>query len=138
MADILVPTLSGRGWLSRPREKADQILSWFFVSDYSQSEAFLGNVTSLSYLVQQYGHDKSLLTEKVGSTLDAYFKRYLPTSIVEVTSEFINTEIQDGPYRLMIQLLGQTSDGETINLADEFEVIDSTFRRVMKGVNTGL
>lgn len=137
MADTLVPTLSGRGWLSRPREQADQILSWFFVSDYSQSEAFLGNVTSLSYLVQQYGHDKSLLTENVETTLDAYFKRYMPTSIVTVTSEYINTEIQDGPYRLLIQLLGQDSDGNAINLADEFEVIDSTFQRVMKGVNSG-
>ncbi len=138
MADVLVPTLSGRGWLTQTREKADQILSWFFVSDQSQSELFRGNVTSLAYLVHQYGHDKSLLTSQVESALSTYFRRYLPNTLVQVQSSFLNTEIQDGPYRLSILLLGQDENGQPINLADEFDVINSTFRRVMQGVNSGI
>ncbi len=138
MDDKLVPTLSGRGWLRTSAEKADQILSWFYVSDYSQSELFLGNITSFAYLVQRYGSDKNMLVTHTNDTLEAYFRRYMPNTFVSVTAKYLNEELQDGPYALNILLRGQNSDGSFWNYADEIQVINSTFKRVMRGVNTGL
>ncbi len=138
MSDKLVPTLSGRGWLRSPAEKVDQILSWFYVSDYSQSELFRGNITSFAYLVQRYGSDKNQLTSRTESTLESYFKRYLPGTIVEVTAEYLDKVIGDGPYQLNILLRGQNADGSIWNYADKLEVLNSTFKRVMQGVNTGI
>lgn len=138
MSDKLVPTLSGRGWLRTPAEKADQILSWFYVSDYSQSELFRGNITSFPYLVQRYGSDKSLLVSHTTSTLEAYFRRYMPNTFVDVTATYLDQEAQDGPYALNILLRGQNEDGTFWNYGDEIQVINSTFKRVMQGVNTGI
>jgi len=80
-----VPSLSSDGFITEIRKKADMVMAHYFASDYSQSNAFLGEVTSLAYQVQQYGSDTNRLKEEIETKLTRYLERYFDAASVTVT-----------------------------------------------------
>lgn len=76
MATKPVPTLTLAGWKKEIREKADALISYFFYSDASQSNIYLGNVTSLPKIIEQYGNDEVRIRSEMESQLNRYLSRY--------------------------------------------------------------
>lgn len=82
-----VPTLSESRWVTNLAEKADQLVSYYFVADASQTHLYPGNVVSLPAQVQEFGHDALTLRTKVRDDLERYLKPYFEQVIVNVTTE---------------------------------------------------
>lgn len=128
-----VPTLSSKGWLYGPAEKADYLMAYFFISDYSQSYAHLGNVKSLPYLIRQTTGDHrelpSLIISSLGSLLSAYFD----SANVECSIPNINDPTT---AQLEVRVIATVSqDGKNYSLGKLVSFVDSKFLN-MKAIKT--
>lgn len=135
----VVPTLSGGGWLRGMSERADALVSYFLVSDYSQSLAHLGKVKSLPYYIQQYGKDpaklKSEAERKLSELLDAYFESAsVSVTIVEPDMESNQTagafKPADGRLDLRFNVIVR-EDGKNYSLGRLVSYMNSTLSRVV-------
>lgn len=82
---IAVPSLSSAGWVRSPNEKADALLSHFFLSEKSQTYLYADNVSSLPWLVEQYGRNPIAISTELGNALERYLGRYYDTVNADVT-----------------------------------------------------
>lgn len=98
-----VPTLSAKGWIDDIENKADRLTAYFFVSEFSQSELYAGNVASLPYIVANYGHDQLRCATQVEDALRTMFQRYYDQVSVTVTTDTINGR-DNGQYNLIVDL----------------------------------
>ena len=73
---------STTGWTSSLNEKADAILSHFFEADAFQSNLYMGNISSLQYLIQQYNNDIVQLIGNARRALEQYLGRYYPQGVI--------------------------------------------------------
>ena len=119
MTKFVVPALSADGWVQSSKERADYLLSHFYLSDYSQTHLYTGNVSSLSYLMTTYGHDKYLLQTNLQRTLQDYFVRYnFKNVIVDIT---IEEESPDSNKQMLKIYMGFTDeDGQDITMENVF------------------
>lgn len=111
---ISLPTLSTAGFIKDPAQTLDALLSYFFVADYSQSNAHYGNVASLPYLIKTKSNDIGGLTRAIESTVSNLLNAYYDTVDIYVTLEQnnISTESYD------IKVSGTvTLDGKSYTLA---------------------
>lgn len=83
---IPVPSLSASGWVTAPAEKADLLMSHLYTSMYSQTQLYPDQVTSLQWIVQQYGHDISELTIQMQKWLNTYFNRYYTVADIRISN----------------------------------------------------
>ena len=90
MAIKPVPTLTMAGWKKEIRDKADSLMSYFFYSDASQSNIYLGHITSLPKIIEQYGNDKNLIRSQMQTALHVYLSRYF--EYVEVNVDVVIPE----------------------------------------------
>ena len=100
-----LPTVSTSGWVNDIAEKADRLLSYYFVSDYSQSNAYRGQIVSLPQQVQEFGHDALALERSMKAALETYFGQYFESAQVDVNTEVPNPQ---DPNRIQVKasLLG--------------------------------
>lgn len=125
-----VPSLSSRGWVSDVIGKMDMLLANFLTSDYSQTELYLGNISSMQYLVKVYGSDPRTFSQELQRKLEDYIGRYFDAVQVKVETWYLNTEMNDGPYGVKIVITGVVN-GQRINLMQEFEIRDSKFKKII-------
>ena len=92
-----MPSLSMDGWITSTSIKADYLISHFFVSEYSRTFLFEGEVASMPYLIQKHKNDILGLVRDVELTLKSYFGRYFPKAEVQVSSK----EYEAGKYSLI-------------------------------------
>lgn len=85
MDNRLIPSLSTDSWVSSTLLKADYLFSHFFLSDYSQSYIYYGNVSSLAYILQQNKDNMQRTISVLTDSLTAYFSKYFNNVIVQVT-----------------------------------------------------
>lgn len=136
MTKFVVPALSADGWVQSSKERADYLLSHFYLSDYSQTHLYTGNVSSLSYLMTTYGHDKYLLQTNLQRTLQDYFVRYnFKNVIVDIT---IEEESPDSNKQMLKIYMGFTDeDGQDITMENVLSIINGKFAKVVDKVTYG-
>lgn len=136
MTKFVVPALSADGWVQSSKERADYLLSHFYLSDYSQTHLYTGNVSSLSYLMTTYGHDKYLLQTNLQRTLQDYFVRYnFKNVIVDITVE---EESPDSNKQILKIYMGFTDeDGQDITMENVLSIINGKFAKVVDKVTYG-
>lgn len=133
MGNIL-PTLSSSGWIEEVAEKADRVMSYFFVSEYSQSEIFKGNVTSLPHLIQQFGNDPLVLREEVTRKLQGLLERYFEEAVV--TTEITNEDQPASRIDLEISVRVR-EDGESYSLAKLVKTVNGKVEEFIRVNNEG-
>lgn len=106
-----LPTLSTNGWVTDIVALATRLMDYFLASEYSQSQFYYGEVSSLQYLIQQHGHDPQMLAQRTQLQLDRYLTRYFEQVRV-------NVDVDDQPasgahYGLQIQ--ADLSDGQRMH-----------------------
>ena len=83
----VVSTLDSNGWLRGIAEKADALLAYFLISDYSQSFLHQGQVRSLPYLIQQYPRNHIELSNEAQRSVEMLLESYFDSVDVHVTIE---------------------------------------------------
>ena len=53
MQPSILPSLSTDGWVFATAEKADYLISHFFVAEYSQTQLYVSHVSSFPKIIQQ-------------------------------------------------------------------------------------
>lgn len=131
-----IPTLSSSGWVGEVGEKADKAMAYFFVSDYSQSVAFAGNITSLSYIVQQYGNDPLTLQSEMQRRVQTYMARIFNEATVEVSVTAANEEVDDGQLNINLKI-SVMDDGKRYSVARLIKTLNSKVQTIININNEG-
>ena len=125
---IVVPTLSPEGWVSDPRIKANKLMAYFLVADYSQSNDFLGQVRSLAYYIQKDAKDFFSLKDDLILALRELFGRHydqIEVGVNILTSENTPT-INASRFNIDISII-VTDKGTRHSLGRLLEVVDTKF-----------
>lgn len=96
----IVPTLSTDNFISEPILKLDVLYAYFLSSEFSQSNTYKGEISSLKYLMQKNTGDSSMLVSDLISTLTTYLKRYFTevnvyAEMTDVTVIGVSIQVKD-------------------------------------------
>ena len=83
MAEVL-GTLSSAGWVTAPDITADRLLSYFFISNHSQSNTHRGKVKSLTKILEQETGNLVFLRQAVTEALTQLFSPFYDSVQVDV------------------------------------------------------
>lgn len=134
MAIIPVPSLSSRGWLTTPSERADALLSHFFESDAIQSYVFSGSIANIQDLIKNYGTDVNELASQLQVSLERYLARYFDRPVVSVKTD---GDVQN-TNRVKMSIRGTVvQDGLPYSIGALVGRDGSSFRRIIGQINTG-
>lgn len=135
MATISVPALSSSGWTRSPAEKADLLMSHFYESDKFQTYIYGPNVTSLPWLIEQYGNDPSRVCREIEDQFGNYLQRYYDAVSVQCIS---NDNDTNNTSEITLRLFATvTEQGKEYVIARLIMAKDSKFQRIVKLNNQG-
>lgn len=124
---IVQPSLSTEGWLFSITRRTSKAMAYFFISEYSQSDYYKGNITSFKKLVQLYGDDVLALRSECENALNKYLNRLFDnTAEVSVTVDDstpdvelkINATVRQDSVRYSVGYLLRTSKNEVLDIFD--------------------
>lgn len=133
----VAPSMSDRGFIKGPAEKADQLLAWFFVSDAQQTYLYQGSVRNVQDLMQRFGNNIPAITQEMQAALEKLFQAYFDTAIVQVTNNDDPAVNPTGQITLRISA-EVTQDGVSYSVNELIQSVNSKFIRVTNYVNTGV
>lgn len=136
MANV-VPSLSDRGWVKGPSEKADQLLANFFATDVAQSYLYKDHMTNAQGLLAQYGKDIPRLCSEMQAQLQTYLAAYFDRVNVEVTSDAFDPAHVQNTVTLTISI-GLAQDGVNYAIDKMVQAVNSKFKRITNYINTGV
>lgn len=120
---VQVPSLSASGWVGNISEKLDKLVGYFFVSDYSQSHLYRGNIASLPFIIKMATENQSLLISETTKTLTNLLKSYFDRVQVDVTA---TAEDPNKPGELTLQVDAEvTQDGVKYSVGKQLQIINS-------------
>lgn len=131
-----VPTLSSSGWVYSASHKLQFLLSYFYESLYSQSQLYYTNITSMSYLLYQYGTDPYKFASEVETSLKNYLSRYLNSNnlIVECTANSSTTST-NGISSINMYIQFTNENGKIVTLSNLLNVSGNKIVSVINTVN---
>lgn len=130
-----LPSLSEDGWVNDPLLVGDYLLSHFFVSDFSQTQLYLNQVSSLPYIVQDAQGDTTKLISSVQSSITAYMSRYFNDVYVESALVPNPSGSSDIGFTIFVSYLG--NDGNTYQLNNIIETLNSKISNIININNNG-
>lgn len=135
MADkSTVPTLSTDGWVRSTAEKADYLISHFFVSEYSQTHLYSGNVASFQWILKEKAGNMMDTRILLVETLTRYFSRYF--SKVEVEATFSEIVANTGKYQIDLYIQFVDEEDKTFVLSRVVNVVDTKIEKILTINNT--
>ena len=130
-----VPSLSEDGWVTDAKHKADYLMAHFFLSDYSQTQLYLGQVSSLPWVIQAGQGDIPRTVSLLRQTLATYFQRYFDEVVVEVTDQ---TPVDSSSVELVLYIaFVDPQTGLTYTVNEVLQERNGVFSRVASISNTG-
>jgi len=130
-----VPTMSTSGWVESISEKADRLMSYYFVSDFSQTHLYPNEICSLPYQIQQAGHDRQALQRLMSDNLQRYLGRYFESADISVRTDDINPL---DPNRTQVTVnINVVENGERYNLGRLINVVNSKIAEIIDINNFG-
>lgn len=125
-----VPTLSASGFVTNIGPKADNVVAYFLTSEYSQSDIYYKNITSLNWLVAMYGNVPNEMTSQTRTALERYLARYFEGVQVNVTTEGADA----GRYSLVLDIT-VTENGKSYSLGREITLVESKVIQIINNLN---
>lgn len=80
-----VITLSSDGWVTAIDKKADRILMNAFASDFSQSNMFAGQITSIQHMIYAAGQDVHAAGTTIANALEKLYQRFFDAAVFKCT-----------------------------------------------------
>ena len=134
-AKYVFPTLTVDGWVDRSISVVDQMLSDFFLSEYSQTYAFTGRVSSFSWILQQYRDDLPRMQQEIQNTLVIYFSTQFNDVEATVTQELREGSINT--HSLLLYMRFVDNNGETFTLGRIVKYTGLKVTEVLKTLSEG-
>lgn len=128
-----VPSLSTSSWVNGVGEKADKILSYFFLSENLQSQLYAGNISSLPQIIQQYGDQQITLASKIEDALNKMLGGYFDSAQTQARVKVIDGD--ESKLEILVDGI-VTQDGVPYNIAKEIKATNSVIETIMD-VNNG-
>ena len=129
MATVPVPSLSLLGWVDAAAQKADLLISHIFEADKSQTYIYGKQVTSLQWIIEEYGSDILTVCRELRSAIESYLNRYYDTALVEVTS---NDSPTLNTSSITLNLYCKvTEGGQEYSFGKLLEITDSKIAKIM-------
>lgn len=135
MGNIVLPALSEDAWVFTDQKQADYLFSHFFLTNYSQTQLYLRQVTSFAWIIQNNLGNMSKTQAEVQGALETYFGRFFPQVDVEVMAK-PHAEKED-QFELYIYLSFTGKDGNNYNLAKLARIQGSKIKSVVNLNNYG-
>lgn len=110
----LFPTLDTDSWVNTPIKVADYLFSHFFLSDYSQTSVFTGQVSSFAWILQHYQSDITQIMTNTQQALSTYFSKQF--NEVEVQLDEIPNPDSINDHKLSLYLTFVDTEGVKYNL----------------------
>jgi len=130
-----LPTLTENHWLEDSLKKLDMLFSHFLVSTYSQTYVYDKQISSLSWLLEQYGSDSTDFATELKITLERYIGRYYKS--VDVVSQSKESEERPGRYEVIVDINVIDDNDNEYNIGRVLLVEKSTLISVLKLLNEG-
>lgn len=131
-----IPTMSTMGWVDTIEEKADFTLSWFLVSDYSQSVVYHGSIKSLPWYIQRYSNNPYELRSQMITGLNELFSATFDEGVT-VDVEIVDIDPINKPGKLTVRLsVIIRSGGRDYMLGRLVEILNSRVVNIAK-LNNG-
>lgn len=129
----MLPTLSVDGWITSINKKADHLMGYFLLSQYSQSVLYYSNIQSLPYLIARYASDQMTLREQIGLSFYELFTPYFDEVSYQVDIRSSNNN--DTVYEIRLSA-SVVSEGMRYDLAYLVQTSQTTVLNYMK-LNNG-
>lgn len=130
---VQVPTLSASGWAGNISEKLDKLISYFFLSDFSQSHLYRGHIASLPYILKQCADNRSLLRSETSRVLLGFLKPYFDQVQVDVQVLAIDESKPDN-INLRVDVT-VTQDAVIYSVGREIQTINSKVVAIFEANN---
>lgn len=126
----MLPTLTASGWVSNIAEKADSAMAYYFTSDFSQSNIWAGQITSLPYEVQLNNSNPQELRLAIEADMKTYLGRYFDTVTCNVSTDLpaaddptrinvtLDVIVTEGGINYSLGRLIQTVNGKIVSVAN--------------------
>lgn len=131
-----VPTLSEDAWVSDAKQKADYLMAHFFLSDYSQTQLYVGKVSSLPWVIQSTQGNMMQTVLQLQQTLETYFGRYFDNVVVDVVDQ-TPTDSSSAEIVLYIAFTDPET-GATHTVNEVLRERNGIFSRIASISNTGI
>jgi len=128
-------SLSLKGTIHDPQQKADRLMSYYFTTNRSQSNIFRRHMISLPYQIQSRSGDIRAIQKSVESELQTYLSHYFDSVSAHVRSDIPNRE-DPGRYNLIVDVI-LMQDGVSYSLGRLLEVDGSIIKAIIKVNNEG-
>jgi len=130
-----VPTLSEDAWVTDAKQKSDYLMAHFFLSDYSQTQLYLGEVASMAWVIQAAQGDMGRTVTLLRQTLQTYFGRYFDDIVVDVVDQ---TPVDSSAAELVLYLaFKDVQTGTTFTMNEILRERNGVFSRIASINNTG-
>ena len=133
-ANVYVPTLSTDEWVNNSMKTADYLLSWFFLSEYSQTYLYIGEISSLPYILHTTQGDMVQAATLTRETLKKYFSRHFNNVVVEVSE--VPNDADPSAGQLKIYLKFTDKEDKEFVLGKMLEISNMTIKRIID-INNG-
>ena len=124
---IAVPTLSTKGMVIDPADKADTLISHFYVADTGNTQLYRGKITSLPALVQEFRDDAVKLQNGIRSALMTYLGNYYQSVDVQAKVD-INT---DGSFTIRM-FITVVEDGNAYSLGHQLVANGASIKDIIR------
>ncbi len=111
-----IPTLTLDGFVNNKNAQMGKLFEYFLASDYSQSNVFYRDISSLKYLITEY-KDSQELKREIENTLSKLYKRHFDN--VSVLVEVKESELSS-TTELLINITAD-NDGKQYYLAKDIK-----------------
>lgn len=124
--------LDTTGYVTDPLIKADRLLAYFFVSDYSQSNSHLGYIHSLPYIIQSNISNLLQMGIDIEESLKILFRNYFDSMDVTVKVEpVIENGIESETKRNILLDIIVIEDGVQYSLGKAVSLSNSKVKKVI-------
>lgn len=132
----LLPTFSPAGWVKNPTEQVDYMLSYFFLTQRSQTHFHSNVVTSYQYLIasaMSMGELKTSLEMRLGDLMKSQFTNVQ----IEVSITGAFNDKDNSALVIMISCNFEADDGKRYSLSHEIEANGTNVKRINRYNETG-
>jgi len=115
----VIPNLSVDGFITDKHMMMVKLYEYFLSADYSQSNTFLGDISSLKFLINETKGAEAL-KDDVNRTLNKLYERYFET----VTVDTVVTDNANS-IELKVNVIAIDYDGVTYKLNENISITDN-------------
>lgn len=135
MAEKFIPTMSVKGWIDHPEDKADYVIACFLETNYSMTVVHRDQNESLQHLLQQHANHMYDLEQILQDKLDAKLKASFNQQSYSVVTVNESTE---KPGQFTIEFTGYVvTDSKTYTVGWMVQFQDSRVMKIAK-INNGV